>query len=313
MTNRSGGVACTRCEMWFHVPCAGMKEENLGVLSHKHVMFLCETCLDRTQEEWKASCERESKDFQRERRDSGSQTDNSTAEAETQADLKTEPERLADNQDKEGNGLAEVAVVNEVSRTTGPKQKRMVVKKAPIRTIGDSMIRQTPAQVPHSMPGSGCISMGGARIHDIKRKVQQEAEEMGDGTLLVIQGGGNDLERIGSEETVKEMMDAVKAVEGKSMSVAVIGVMRRPREGIRYERLRKTTNEKMCLEVMKMKTEWMAKKNGNVSFIDMDVVLGEDRVYARDGVHLNATGNERMGKRLCEWVRARSLHSEDVV
>ena len=72
-------------------------------------------------------------------------------------------------------------------------------------------------------------------------------------------------------------------------------------------------NEKLCLEVTKMKMEWMANKNGNVSFINLDGVLKEDRFYARDGVHLNESGTERMGRHLREWVRARSLHCEDVV
>lgn len=73
------------------------------------------------------------------------------------------------------------------------------------------------------------------------------------------------------------------------------------------------TNEKICLEVMKMKMEGMTKKNGKVRFIDLDGVLKEDRLYARDGVHLNATRTDKMGRRLREWVRARSLHSEDVL
>ena len=304
VTNKSGGVACTRCEMWFHVPCAGMKDQDLKVLSNKYVVFLCETCLVRTQEEWK----------ERETKNNCSQTENNRMiEAETQADLTKEPGRPARNKVQEVTDQPDVAIVNEARRMTGPKKKSMVVKRAPIRSIGDSMIRQLPDHVQLSKPGSGCISMGGARIQDVKRKVRQEAEEMEDGTLLIIQGGGNDLERTGSEETVQQVMEAVKAVEGKKMSVAVVGVMRRPREGRQYEQLRRMTNEKICLEVTKTKMEWMTKKNGNVSFIDLDGILKEDRFYARDGVHLNATGAERMGRRLREWVRARSLHSEDVV
>lgn len=58
--------------------------------------------------------------------------------------------------------------------------------------------------------------------------------------ILVIQGGGNDLERISTEETVKEVVAAVKAAEGKQVSVAVVGVSRRPR-GDRYEKIRRTT------------------------------------------------------------------------
>ena len=42
--------------------------------------------------------------------------------------------------------------------------------------------------------------MGGVRKQDIKRKVKKETEDKEDVTILIIQGEGNDLERIGIEE-----------------------------------------------------------------------------------------------------------------
>ncbi|MPC58795.1 hypothetical protein E2C01_052804 [Portunus trituberculatus] len=80
----------------------------------------------------------------------------------------------------------------------------------------------------------------GARIQEIKKAVGAKTQDFENG-LLVIQGGGNDLERIGEEEIVKGVVEAVKAAEGKNLSVAVVGVIRRPREGDRYERLRRVT------------------------------------------------------------------------
>ena len=62
-------------------------------------------------------------------------------------------------------------------------------------------------------------------------------------------------------------------------------------------------------------TNNLTKKKGNVtnvSFLDMDSILREVRFFARDGVHLNDAGNERMGRRLREWVRARSLCTVDL-
>ena len=43
----------------------------------------------------------------------------------------------------------------------------------------------------------------------------------------------------------KKKKEAVKAVETKKMKVAVIGVMRRPREDNSYEDVRKQTNNKI--------------------------------------------------------------------
>ena len=49
---------------------------------------------------------------------------------------------------------------------------------------------------------------------------------------------------------MKEVVKTVKALEGKKMSVAVVGVMRRPREGERYERLRKAMNVRVQEECL---------------------------------------------------------------
>ncbi len=120
--------------------------------------------------------------------------------------------------------------------------------------------------------------MGGAKIQDIKRKVKEEVQEMDERSLLVIQGGGNNLVETGAEETVKEVIEAVKAAEEK-MCVAMFGVLRCPREGVQYEKVRRETNRKICMELMKIKMEWMAEKKGNVSFLDMDGILNQDKFY----------------------------------
>ena len=145
---------------------------------------------------------------------------------------------------------------------------------------------------------------------EIKKKVHEKTESVESG-LLVIQGSGNDLERVGEEETVKEVVEAVKAAEAKKMCVAVVGVIRRPREGERYDRLRRRTNAKIQEEVLKLKLDWLRKKMGNVSFIDLDPVLREGMDFLPDGVHLNEAGNKRMCGRLREWVRARSTMCVD--
>ena len=107
-------------------------------------------------------------------------------------------------------------------------------------------------------------------------------------------------------------MEAVRTAEKKKVSVAVVGVLRRPREDVTYERLRRATNQRIFEEVTRMKVKWMKEKSGNVSFLDLDRTLDDDRLYARDGVHLNAAGNARLGRRIREWVKARSVCCVDV-
>lgn len=54
--------------------------------------------------------------------------------------------------------------------------------------------------------------------------------------LLILQAGGNRLERVVCLAVVKQVVDVVEAVEGKDIRVAVLGVMKRPRENEQYER-----------------------------------------------------------------------------
>lgn len=302
---KDGEVECGKCLVWFHVACVfGALAVNMDLLAHKNIVFLCDECMDGPKEKkYKADC--------------GSQTETTRTTTETSVQTQTEADQgtttttvktVETREDDEAvRRQPEVEVVADMGRTTTavPKRVRMV-RRSPIHIIGDSMIRNTPAHVKCSLPGSGCTSLPGARIQDIKKKVKEAARDMED-EMLIIQGGGNDLKKIGVEETVKEVVDAVKAAEKKKMSVAVVGLIRRPREDVTYERIRRAANKRIFEEVTRMKVEWMKEKSGNVSFLDLDRTLDDDRLFARDGVHLNADGNARMGRRLREWVKARSV------
>ena len=297
VTKNTGGIACERCHEWYHVVCVfGALQVTMKVLMHKNLLFLCDDCVDKPDEE---------------RVDCSTQTDTmKTTEARTQ----TEEERKTEPKTEDAVSQPEVVVVaaGEGASAGGPVPKRVgMVRRSPIRIVGDSMVRHAPTHVRCSLPGSGCTSLPGARIHDIAKEVKETASKMEDG-MLVIQGGGNDLKKIGAEETVKEVVEAVKAAEKKKMSVAVVGVLRRPREDMTYERLRRTTNRRIFEEVTRMKVQWMKEKSGNVSFLDLDRTLDDDRLFARDGVHLNADGNARMGRKLREWVKARSVCCVDL-
>lgn len=103
----------------------------------------------------------------------------------------------------------------------------------------------------------------------------------------MIQGRGNDLKKTTEEDTVKEVVEAVKAVEGKNLHVAVVGVIRWLREWDRYERLRRRTNTRIQEEVLRLKLDWLKTKKGNVSFINLDATLREGMDLMLDGVHLN--------------------------
>ena len=305
VTSRAKAVACERCLTWLHVSCVfqlgamsvPVMTAVMAVLDSKHIAFRCDHCLN--------------EDDDKDKVDACSQTDEARTTTEG---TQTEKERTTPEtqpRDEDAGSQPVVAAVAGRRGTTSVPQRVVAVRRPPIRIVGDSMIRHAPAHVKCSLPGSGCTSLPGARIHDVKEKVKEVAKDMEDG-LLVIQGGGNDLKRIGVDETVKEVVDAVKAAEKKKISVAVVGVLRRPREDGVYERLRRATNRRIFEEVTRTKVQWMKEKSGNVSFLDLDRTLDDERLFARDGVHLTAAGNARMGRRLREWVKARSVCRVDV-
>ena len=287
MTARCSGVVCELCELWVHTACVGLKAST-KMLSHKNIMFLCDECLEAAKERMKASKE-----------EKGTQTTATEICKDTKALSKVNKAEVQD---------MGMQTENEKDRhpRRGPAVKKMIKRKSPICIVGDSMMKNTGAHLQTNVSGNSLVCLRGARIQEVKKTVAEKTQSLNNG-LLVIQGGGNDLEGTGEEETVKEVVEAVRMAEEKNLSVAVVGVMRRPREGDRYERLRRRTNARLQEEVLKLKMDWLKNKKGNVSFIDLDATLREGKDFALDGVHLNEGGNERMCRRLREWMRARSL------
>ena len=288
------GVCCERCEGWFHYKCVDLPTTKAAqaVLGNALIVFLCTVCLETSRKEWRSKKEGKA----------------STPEDEaTQRDLAHPPKEQVEQATGNGGEKEKAGCAKCVQREkTGTQPARMkgIKRTAPITVIGDSMVRHVDGQLAGEARGCSVESLRGARIGAVKRKVVEKAGELEDG-LLVIQGGGNDLEDVGTENTVKEVVEAVKAVEGKKMSVAVVGIMRRPCEGERYETIRKRTNVRLHEELLKVKVEWMKERKGNVSFLDLDGVLREGMDFAADRVHLNRSGLAGVGKRLREWRNAR--------
>ena len=292
------GVECEVCDTWFHTACVGLQKASSKMLSHKNIVFLCDECIDDARERMK---NRKEDKTDRATQTSGSEINSMHTQTE---DAEVGGTQTVHPPQPQADKALQTESVSEPQRRRVPT-KRMIVKKSPICIVGDSMMKNAGAHLRSKVSEASQECLRGAKIHEIRKKVIEKAQTA-ESRLLVIQGGGNDLERVGEEATVKEVVEAVKAAEAKKMCVAVVGVIRRPREGERYERLRRRTNARIQEEVLKMKLDWLKKRSGNVSFIDLDSVLREGMDFLPDGVHLNEAGNKRMYGRLREWVRARS-------
>ena len=291
-------VECAKCGVWTHSDCAGVPvtTQNKPLLKHENLVYLCDGCLDATRSWW--SCSKVSVGVQASQGTECKEVEAQTEEVMAQTEVKVQTEEVEAQTEE-----VKACECKEVKGTKGLQVRKVVRRRPPVRIVGDSMVKHARQQV---RGNAEVTSMRGAKVEQVRMKVEEIAGEVENG-LLIIQGGGNDLENVGEEETVKELVQAVKAVESKRMSVAVVGVLRRPSEGARYERLRRSTNARLQQEVLKLKVEWLKGRKGNVSFLDLDSVLREGMDYCRDGVHLNESGYDRMGKRLREWEYARSV------
>ncbi|KAG0724644.1 hypothetical protein GWK47_040155 [Chionoecetes opilio] len=137
------------------------------------------------------------------------------------------------------------------------------------------------------------VSLSGKGMEDVVKEVREQVKGVQEG-MVIMQGGGNSLRRLGPEQTVGKVMECLKDIkkDRKKVRVAVVGVMRRPRENAGYEEIRCDTNKRLQEEVVRIKAE-CSKDPGDygVSFIDLDGALPQE-VFG-EKVHLNWEGERR--------------------
>ena len=134
-------------------------------------------------------------------------------------------------------------------------------------------------------------------------KTCESTDGMKENGLLILQGG-NSLNALETEDTVNSIMEAVKNIKlkRKDVNVAVTGVFPHTKESNRYEEMRRNINRRVQKEICEMKLALLKVKGGDVSYIDVDAVVSPDS-FAKDGVHLNAEGDARVGRRILLWVK----------
>ena len=183
----------------------------------------------------------------------------------------------------------------KVERKKGQQKEKM-----PIIVCGDSMVKDISRNVSMKEKGSELCCCPGAEIGNIMEKVKEKCKE-GDDDFVVVQGGGNNLLKIGYQKTTEEITNTVKEImRGKTKrNVGVISILKRPRECMnsKYEQERLKANKQIQEELCKMKINKM-----QVSFIDMDPVI-DDSMFRVDGVHVNGEGNDRMSRRILTWIK----------
>ncbi|KAG0730605.1 hypothetical protein GWK47_000001 [Chionoecetes opilio] len=142
-------------------------------------------------------------------------------------------------------------------------------------------------------------------MEDVVKEVREQVNCTGRNGDM--QEGGTPLGVLGPEQTVGKVMECLKDIkkDRKKVRVAVVGIMRRPRENAGFEEMRRDTNKRLQEEVVRMKAE-CSKDPGDygVSFINLDGALPQE-VFEGDKVHLNWEGERRMcGRESLRGIRA---------
>ncbi|MPC75100.1 hypothetical protein E2C01_069485 [Portunus trituberculatus] len=298
LTVRVSAVVCEGCEVWYHMACVGFKSSTKALVND-NLMYFCDPCKEVTRNMWRSYwCRKEEKSVQTE--DSGEKTEKSVQTKENPKEMKS-------------SKTEEDVVGPQPSRQEeGPRQQHtmeMRKKKVLIKIIGDSMVKMMSSQVKCRMRGSGCTSLSGAKITDISKKVEEEAASMED-RMLIIQGGGNGLEYVGEDETVRNVVDAVKCGrQGPECGRRGCHAETRGRPVLRASK--KIHQQKTARGAAENEDRVDEGKERQAELHRNGRVVDQFNLYEEDGVHLNNAGTARIGRRLCEWVRARSLQPMD--
>lgn len=89
------------------------------------------------------------------------------------------------------------------------------------------------------MESSNCYPLFGARIEEIKQRVLRDKSKI---SLLIFKNGVDGFIDIGKIKTVDVIECMIKANEKKNMRIAVVEIIRRPREGL-HEDIKKKMNK----------------------------------------------------------------------
>lgn len=164
--------------------------------------------------------------------------------------------------------------------------------------FGDSIIKGVGREIHFISKGYYKImdrSTSGATLKEVRDTVLDHFEELQSSDLVIIEGGGNDLENTGEEKTLRIMNSIVKIIKNKVKENPMIMCipMRRREEAHYYGKIRRQVNRK-CLEKLQ---EW------SCDGLWLHEKMNWSRIWSRDGVHLSETGKIWVARNIVEWAQ----------
>ena len=168
------------------------------------------------------------------------------------------------------------------------RQEASILSSPELVVIGDSQVRHLGGNLGRKsrvacFPGAGVVSREGkVGLEQSLPKIPFDSS-----SSVVINIGGNDIERVGSEEIYKAYERVLRDVDRRASNVLVVGILPRPSRAAYWSSVAIGLNVRISALCYRL----------GLRFVDVwDSFQGRGDLYAFDGVHLNFKGYRVFGR-----------------
>lgn len=282
VTENCKGVACNKCNGWFHTVCVGISATLYKGLNIKNLFWFCDGCIDSVNNAIQQGKDSRSSENNKNKKKNECQNDAERISGTSGSMEKTED--VTSRRESTGvNKLVQKSTVNLAINS--------------IEVIGDSLVRGLGASIKEKI-GQHCIteSYPGAGLSRIAMLMEKRlCGTRHDTTVISI--GGNDIETIKFPQIQKQYIKLIDQLKKQSKkSIVILGILPRM-----------NANREWLSRALGVNT-WLHKEcsNQGMHFIDCwDYYIGNPGMYRLDGVHLSNKGRDFLAeeiKRLLEQV-----------
>ena len=300
------GVACIRCDDWYHIKCIGLTDAIYKGLAKDNLLWSCNDCLGTVKD---LICKSDTNDNVKSKPKAEHYNipilvSKVTKDKNNRNWIK--PKKVAKKNTVIKSNLIEVTnkfeILNESDKLGrgGPNERPNEVRscgknkitnknieKSKLKVIGDSQVRNLGVELIKDMKNLNPLvtCYPGANINRIDDNVTQST--IGKGDNLLIHVGGNDTDNSKTEALIKNYDKLLETLrykrlrcEGK-LKIFITGIIPRMyKTNMWYSKVIGINNRisKLC-------------QAANIEYIDLwENYFGKSYLYNRDGIHLNKEG-----------------------
>lgn len=180
--------------------------------------------------------------------------------------------------------------------SSSPQEKTVLI-------IGDSMVKNMNEKKlgKAARKNTVCHSYSGAKVGQIRQKMQQYWSEDTQHEEIILHVGTNDLVREQPEKVAKELEELINLVKGKTRKIAISSVIKRYDNKVSATKISDFNHlvHELCIK-------------HKITFIDNDCI--EQPLLNKSNLHLNKNGDRALGSAFCAYLKqGRTNHQNNNV